>query len=253
MYSEELTQLARQSNLQEKMERVIKNYNELENHYVFKTSLSQPLLNTNDLKILFGYNSFRFIQHLLYRCKILANGSIASMNSNNALSSLVILRSHYETTGAIAYLYKRLDSYYKGNIDFERMNNDLFRLSLGATTIDIKEVPNPINVMNLIDSVDFLVNRDIFKYPKGEQPLFRGNYEFLSDFCHPNFHGLSSGSIILHDEKAIIYLNKENVSAETLAHHLDLDISLELFNKFCSESLSLIKKNEHMPAFHSDK
>jgi len=253
MYTEELVQLSKNSNSYEEMERVKENFNKLESLFVYKTSLSEPLQNTQDLKVLFGYNTFRFIQHLLFRSKILAKGSIDSINNNNLLSSVIILRSHFETTGGIAYFLKRLGSYYKGNIDFERIDKDLFRLSLGATTIDMEEVPKPINVMNLIDAADFIINRDIFKYPKGEKPLFKDKYDFLSDFTHPNFHGLSTGSKIIHKNKEIIYLTEEDANEEVLNHQLDLAISLDLFCYCYSETLSLITKNEHMPIIHAAK
>lgn len=253
MYTEELVQLSKKSNSYDEMERVRDNFNKLEGLFVYKTGLSEALQDTQDLKVLFGYNTFRFIQQLLFRSKILAKGSVDSINNKNPLSSIIVLRSHFETTGGIAYLFKRLVSYYNRNIDFERMENDLFRLSLGATTIDMEEVPRPINVMDLIDATDFIINRDLFKYPKGEKPLFRDKYEFLSDFSHPNFHGLSSGSEVIHERKEIIYLTEENVSEDVLNHHLDLAISLELFCYCYSEVLSLINKNEYMPIIYATK
>ena len=223
---------------------------DLENHnnfYISKTTLSQDLVDCTDVKILFGYNALKFIQLLLYRSKTLIEGSIISLNNKRILTCLLAVRAHFETTGSIGYFYKRLASYYEGNLDFNRIDDDLLRLSHGATSLEIKDLPKPINVLNMIDASDELMNKSIFGGKPPHKKMLRTFYEELCDFCHPNFQGTTSGADIIHAEKAIVYHKTDRIDDRDLTFFFHLGMTSRLFLHFYASTRSLIEEKEIMP------
>jgi hypothetical protein len=145
-----------------------------------------------------------------------------------------------------------LSSYYRGNIDFEKLDEDLFRLSLGSTTINNPEVPKPIQVLNLIDATDEFLKKNLLKDKAPHDKIFREFYEDLCDFCHPNFQGIQSGSDIIHEEKAIIFHKTNRISNSDFTLFSYLNISAELFIYFYKEVLKLLMEKEIMPIFHNN-
>ncbi len=229
---------------------------DLENHddfYISKTTLSSELVECTDPKILFGYNALKFIQLLLYRSKALIEGSIVSLNNKSILTCLLAVRAHFETTGSIGFLLKRLKSYYEGNIDFSRIDDDLLRLALGATTIEIPDVPKPINVLNMIDTVDDLMNKCVYGGKPPDKKMFRTFYEDLCDFCHPNFQGTTSGADIIHDEKAVVYHKTDYIDDRDLIFFFHISMSSRLFLYFYATTRTLLEEKEKMPIIHGNK
>ena len=247
MFSENIIAIAKRY---EKLDRLKEIENLLEEHdqfYIQKIIPSKELFDCTDHEKLFGRNAIRFIQQLVYRSKTLMEGSIHALNNNCSLSSILSVRAHYETTGSIAFLNKRLLSYYQGTIGFNKINEDLFRLSMGSTTINNPEVPKPIQVLNLIDAADGLLNKKMLKGKAPNKKMFRELYEDLCDFCHPNYQGVTSASDIIHEEKANIFHETNHISKMDFIFFFHLTMSAILFNHFYKEVLSLLKQNEIMP------
>jgi hypothetical protein len=183
----------------------------------------------------------------LYRSKSLIEGSTILLNHKKVLPSLICVRAHFETTGSIAYLLKRSTTYYDGNIPFDKLDEDLLRLSLGATTIEHKECFQPINVMDLIDAVDHIINKCLTKDKTGPQRMFRDLYDVLSDYCHPNFPGLYRASAILDQEKAIIYYKTDAIKDNDISPFFKLSVSTQLFIHFYDQVYALLNEKEIMP------
>ncbi len=231
---------------------------DLKNHddfYISKTTLSSDLVGCTDPKILFGYNALKFIQLLLYRSKSLIEGSIVSLNNKSILTCLLAVRAHFETTGSIGFLLKRLKSYYEGNIDFSRADDDLLRLSLGAAAIEIPDVdvPKPVNVLNMIDTADDLMNKSVFGGKPPDKKMFRTFYEDLCDFCHPNVQGTTIGADIIHEEKAIVYHKADYINDRDLIFFFHISMSSRLFLHFYSTTRNLLEEKEIMPIIHGNK
>jgi hypothetical protein len=220
-----------------------------ENHFISKTTLSPELVGATNPKILFGYNGLHLCQLLLFRSKSLIEGSIVTLNHHNILSSLTCIRAHFETTGKMALLLKRLKSYYEGNIDFETIDKDLSRLFLGSRTFELEEVPDPVQVMDLIDSVDHYIKKYLLPHD-AEDRKFRSLYDDLSDYCHPNFHGLCCGSEIDNIEKAVVFHTTGTMQDIYFPIFFDLNMSSRLFLHFYEESANLLKQKETMPVIH---
>ena len=190
---------------------------------------------------------------LLYRSKSLLEGSIAALNNKSILTCLLSVRAHFETTGSIGFLLKRLNSYYEGNIDFNRIDDDLLRLTLGATTIEIPDVPKPINVLDMIDAIDHLMNKLIFGGNPPDKKMFRTFYEELCDFCHPNFQGTTSGADIIHEEKAVVYLKSDYIDDRDLIFFFHIAMSSRSFLHFYATTRNLLEEKETMPIIHGNK
>lgn len=252
MFSDNVVEKAKRSRKLDQLKEIEKVLRDHEQFHIYKMTESKELVDCIEAQKLFGYNAIRFIQLLLYRSKSLIEGSIHALNNSSALSSILSVRAHFETTGSLAYLLKRLTSYYNGNICFEKMNEDLFRLSLGATTINIPEVPKPIQVLNLIDSTDEYLKKIMPKDKPTHDKMFRELYDDLCEFCHPNFHGITSGSDIIHEERAVIFHKTNRMSDIEFNFFFHLTMSPTLFIHFYKEVLTLLKDKEIMPIFHTN-
>jgi hypothetical protein len=251
MFSDNVVEIAKRLGKLDQLKEIEVFHGEHEQFYIYKTSLSKELGACEEGKKLFGYNAIRFIQLLLYRSKSLREGSIHALNNNSALSSILSVRAHFETTGSIAYLMKSLSSYYHGNIDFEKLDEDLFRLSLGSTTINNPKVPKPIQVLNLIDATDEFLKKDLLKDKAPHDKIFREFYEDLCDFCHPNFQGTTSGADIIDEERAVIFHNTNRISDIDFTLFFHLSMSALLFIHFYKEVLTVLKEKEMMPISHN--
>lgn len=247
MITEALESYAKNENKLDALNEITDAMKKHDDYFITKTSMPSEIDGTSDQKKLFGCNVTRYIQLLLYRSKTLIEGSICSLNSKCVLSSILSVRAHFETTGCIIFLLRRLNSYYEGNIDFERLNNDVKRLALGSTTIKLAEVPSPIQVMNLIDSTDEYLKKVLLKGKDVPKNMFRELYEDLCEFCHPNFHGITSGSEIIHADRSISYKKTDAISKIEFTFFFHIRTSIALFLHGYEEVLSLIMKNEIMP------
>lgn len=202
--------------------------------------------NERDIK-LFGHNVLRYIQLQLFRSKTLIDGSLLALSKNCALTSILSARAHFETTGCMAFLYKKISSHYDGNIDFENLNNNLKRLLLGATTIKNPNVPKPIHVLNLIDATDWYIEKLVIKEKIPEGGKFRDFYNDLSEFCHPNYHGITSGSDILKEEGAIVYHNTNKINNLEFGFFFHISISISIFLFLYEEIFRILKSKDMLP------
>lgn len=253
MFTEEITDIASRLGYKDSLPELLNLISEHTGRYVYKTSLSPQLVGATEPEVLFGYNCLRYILLALFRSKALIEGSIICLNNKKMLPSLLCVRSHMETTASVAFLLRRLNSYYAKNIDFAKVDDDLLRLSLGATKIGHPEVPKPINVMCMIDAADFLIEKIMSGDGTDNKGGFRDLYDWLSDFCHPNFQGTCGASDIDHKEKSLIFYDTDVILDRDFPHFFSLNLSAELFLHFYDETLALISEKEIMPVIHKQK
>lgn len=245
--SENLVLHAKKLGKLDNLNEILKLLKRHENFFIKKSSLSNTIAGNADPQKLFGHNALRFIQLELFLSKTLIEGSIHALNNNSALTSILSVRAHFETTGCMAFLLKKISSYYNGNIDFEKLNENLKRLLLGSTTIKNPNVPRPIQVLNLIDATDWYIDKIVIKEKAPEGKKFRDFYDDLSEFCHPNYHGITSGSAILKEENAIVYHNKDQISNLEFGFFFHLSMSVSLFLFLYEEIFRKLKNKEIMP------
>ena len=250
IFTEEIIQIAARLNLKDSLTELLDILHKHKVRYVYKTSLSPQLENATDPKVFFGNNCLRYILLLLFRSKSLIEGAIICLNNKKMLPSLICVRSHLETTSGMAFLLSRLNSYYAKGIEFSKVEEDLFRLSVGATKIEKIEVPRPINVMDMIDAADHLISKMVAVIGTTEKALFRDLYDWLSDFCHPNFQGTCGGAEIDHKDESLIFYDTDVIHERDFPHFFSLNLSAILFLDFFDKTLALLEEKEIMPIIH---
>lgn len=214
------------------------NINDLESRYISKQITNLP----KSKRQIFGQNCLHYIQMALNRSKVLIEGCLIALDNENDLLAMLATRAHFEVTGALAYLLKRLQSFYNGTIDFEKIDEDLFRLTLGSKDPGLPLAPDPINVMNLIDAADTLFQK--ISGIKGK--TYRELYDFLSEICHPNSFGITKGSKVI-DNGVIEYEKNKKLLENDLGFLNFLCITVEDFLMFYDNIFDLIKEGEELP------
>lgn len=256
MFSDEIVSIATQQQLLSCLNNIEEHLVNHDKHFISKITLSSRLDSSSsvDPKILFGQNGIWLCQALLYRSKSLIEGSIICLNQHNILSAVMCIRSHYETTGKIAYILKRLNSYYNGNIDFETIFDNITKSFVVATPVKHDDVPvTPVQVMCLIDSVDHI----IIKSGKNNRPpndtgdkLFRSMYDNLCNYCHPNLNSNALG-YSLEGENLIFYkTDPMNNTPHFKVIFNCLNISSMCFLMIYEDTVNLLKRKETMPIIH---
>lgn len=195
---------------------------------------------------LLGQNGITFLLNSLQRSRYVFTGFIACLNQAHVLLAYLAARAHFETTGSVAYFFRHLRKFYDGTISYERVDNILRRLSLGAKTYPSRDkhpdLPDPINVLTQVNAADKL-----FAEMGGHIKPFRDCYDFLSEYCHPNFYGLTMGSEIV-GKNTVVYSEKLEFKERDFGILVnDMLYGCGFFFHIYDECFSLIKENEQIP------
>ncbi|WP_427036612.1 hypothetical protein [Cytobacillus pseudoceanisediminis] len=196
-------------------------------------------------KNLIGQNSIVFIQANLFRSKMLVSGYIDGLNNKNPLTTTILVRALYETTGALAYYLKKYNQYLAGELSEEGLNKYLYSLYLGIRDKGpLTEAPDPIGVMSLIDAVDHYLKA---KYQIRDSN-FRENYEALSEICHPNSFGyMLSHKIDKSDNHTVKFRGETEPYLINTFSIWYFDICSRLYQQIYSELRLKVEKNEELP------
>lgn len=205
-----------------------------------------------------GWRGSRFLSHSLQRSRILYLEAIDNINRNNRLSAFFTIRGHFETTGFVAYLYDSLQKFYDNQSDFDEIDATLGKLALGNrnfkkedyTTENI-EFPNPIRATKQVKKADHVFNKISSLAEKNDlddkKNHFEDRYNFLSEFCHPNMLGLTTGAHtteqggIAFEKNSVLSVNDLNIFVDALS------VSCGLFFLIYDRSYSLLERNEELP------
>jgi hypothetical protein len=197
---------------------------------------------------LIGQNGLNYIQMALFRSKCLLQGSMHSLNNKNALISILSTRAHFEVTGGLALLLKNLEKYYDKKIDLDEITIFIEKITLGSKDKFTDQnqiplnIPEPINVMKMIDAADTNHKR----ISGIREPIYRIMYDELSEFCHPNFCGISMGHEI-ENNRNVNYFDALEINKQNGPFVIHLSISAMTFLRLYDEILKLLEKNEELP------
>ena len=196
---------------------------------------------------LLGHNGIKFLLNSLQRSRCIFTGFADCVNRTHCALAFLATRAHFETTGSVAYFLRYLRRFYDGKIKYQEIDDVLYKLSLGGRTFPEKSThpnrPDAVNVLTQIDAADKLYAEMGGQIAK----LFRDCYDFLSEFCHPNFFGSTIGADIV-DRGTVVYYENPRFKHEDfgiLINHMVM--SCGFFFHVYDESFSLIKSNEEMP------
>lgn len=190
-----------------------------------------------------GQNSMFYIQLALCRSKLAVDGVISALKEQNILLVMLAVRAHFEVTGALAYYHKKVDNYYHDTIPYEVLNQSLHRLVMGVKSEE-REVhtPDPVNVMTMIDAAD-----DFFREAEQESSVsFRKKYGFMSEFCHPNFYGITMQSDI-NEQGVVHYKFGSHMEKKDLVVIRYLIESISAFLNLYDRIYTLLDKHQDLP------
>ncbi len=240
MLNQEIKELLTQCGIEREMQELEDCYSEYSSRFIYKM-YPMPENTTN----LLGRNSMHYIQMALCRSKLLAEGVITALNAKNVLLAMLSARAHLEVTGALAFFFRKLHNYYSNVIPYEILNEALQRLILGSKSFELSgSAPAPVNVMTLIDAADEYLGK------KGKRDIknFRENYNYLSEYCHPDFFGITMQSHI--DNTGITtYSFFNHLKEQDFTFLKSLLISLSTFFFLYDSILELLKQNEKLPEY----
>jgi len=165
---------------------------EIEDNYVeHKKRQLRSLTRPTEPDQLIIHNGVYYLQLLLCRSINLIEGVFLAVNVKNPLIAILATRAHFETTGALALFADKVTRFHKGTMDIRSIEKILQKLVLGTRFCELHDrfnAPKSENVMNYIDAIDkMLCGLGV----ENKEANFRKNYEFLSEFCHPNTYGVA--------------------------------------------------------------
>ena len=202
---------------------------------------------------LFGQNGLNYIQMALHRSKSLIEGVMFSFKNDNILIAVLSIRAHFEVTGGVAYLLKKLENYHKKNINEKQLDDALMRLTVGSRDTGLEkyikslkkygleEIPMPINIMSMVDAADDLYK----KYSKKDKPIYRDSYDLLSEFCHPNDYGFQLTKML--DNGTVIYYDSTVLDESHFGFLNYFLITASSFITFYDKVYDLLEEKEELP------
>jgi len=234
MFTEDVEEVLIRAGFEEDINGLSHYLSEYDNRYI---RITKP--QETKPKRLLGQNGLHYLQLALHRSKTLLEGSISSLNSKNGLVGILCTRAHFEVTGSLAYFYKKLNNFYNGKITYEQIDDCLHRLTLGSKMNEYGKDLAPINVISLIEAAD-----DYFKNKINEKvSMFKESYDFLSEYCHPNFYGITMGSDI-NNVGIVRYNNLSILKKDDLVFIHYLLMSCISFLQFYDMIYGLLSDNE---------
>ncbi len=240
MLNQETKDLLTQCGIEIEMRKLEDYFSEYYTRFIYKMYPMPE--NTEDL---LGRNSMHYIQMALCRSKLLAEGVVTALNAKNTLLAMLSVRAHLEVTGALAFFLKKLYNYYNNIIPYQILNEALQRLILGTKTEELSEnAPSPVNVMTLIDAAD----EYLCKTRKSDIKEFSENYNYLSEYCHPDFFGITMQSRI-DNRRITTYSFFNHLKEQDFTFINSLLLSLSTFFLLYDSILELLKKNEKLPEY----
>ena len=173
----------------------------------------------------------------LGRARLLTWDVTSSINNTMEPAMLLSTRAHFEMAGFVASLVKQLDAFYNDPVTTEtavKLDDALHQLHGGtrfkfSTHPRAEQIrPEALNVLTLIKAVGYVLSKDV-------EAAFRDQYEWLSEFCHPDAlarlvgHDLDLASGVVHfsrearlpEEYVATALNSLAVSHPVFFHSFD--------------------------------
>lgn len=146
-------------------------------------------------------NVFTYRQVLLHRSIHLFEGALHAAVNENPYSMILNIRGHFETTAAIGYFHKQLQSLKDEKITAEMVDKSLCDLMIGSRhKSSLPSASSAKSVLTLLEHADDAAGTaDVDENGKSKGVLME-SYEYLCEFCHPNFF---SNSMALEVNKSV--------------------------------------------------
>ena len=172
-------------------------------------------------------------QALLHRAERLLAGAGAMLLEDNIYGLALIARGHYEATAVLRYLCNRLESLKAGKISFDDFALKIAYTILGAKHPQFAQAPKPPHILTCIEKADKYLDTNFFKEKKG---MLRSNYEWLSEFAHPNFLSNRSAFTLDKANRRFVFRHEGDIQEsdfELVEYlHLSADLFILLFDDY---------------------
>lgn len=140
------------------------------------------------------WNLESYIQLALHRVYDLAVQTTTAWNNETPIVAFLLTRAIYENTAYMYDLSKKILMYYK-----EDDYNEIHKLILNRL-VGNRLTPNSPQIVNVLTVIDAIAK---------EIPDFKEFYDFISDFCHPNYSGMLGIYGKLDKENAKLCIDKK--------------------------------------------
>ena len=137
-------------------------------------------------------------QACLHRTISTFTGAVVCLKENLLYSMILSVRGNFETTAALGYLYGRLDSGANGTLTREKLDDDICRMLLGTRYKPVPQAFEAKHVSTLLEHATKAAKKVTFADQPMPDGLLTELYDFLCEYCHPNF---SSNSVAFHLDK----------------------------------------------------
>jgi hypothetical protein len=158
---------------------------------------------------------------------------------NNIYGLALIVRGHYEATAVLGYVCNRLESLKAGNISFEDFAFNIAHEILGAKHPQFAEAPNPPNILTCIEKADRYIDAR-FPKPLG---ILRDNYNWLSDFAHPNFLSNCSAFTVDRANQQFVFRHEGDIQESDFELTEYLEMSAVLFIRLFDDCTQRMAEN----------
>jgi hypothetical protein len=178
-------------------------------------------------------------QVLVHRAERLMVATGQMFDSKNLYGLALIVRGHVEAIALLGYFARRLKSLHKGNIDFERFEEDIANGLLGAKDNIFDRAKAPVNILTCLEHTDKHLDAELF----GKRTeMFQEIYTLLSEFAHPNFCS-NKTAFTLDKEKGRMFLRKEEETRDDHFQMLNcLCMSADMFSWLLTDFSARLEK-----------
>lgn len=190
-------------------------FDEIQNTYLELESRREPDIKVvkggiiGDRERIRGY-ALALRQVLLHRTFKLYEGAIESLISNNGYAMVLSIRGNYEATAALGYLHNRLVSLKNGNLNSDEVDLNITAQILGSRDkqildLDGYDAVDAIQIMKMLQYADKSISQYILNGKAKEHRVLTEHYEWLCEFCHPNFHSNTLAFDLDKEKEAFIF------------------------------------------------
>jgi hypothetical protein len=161
---------------------------------------------------------------LFHRASALASPAVALLEAGNSVSGMLLTRALMETVSVLVELFSALESFLE-NRDDEKLNHFL----MGATFANrlekdgVKDDFYTVSILKYVDKLDKEVNG------------FRKTYDALSEYCHPNWHGLQGSFGVIDSDREVLELGPkaedEGLAISATALAVTLEILIDYYDE----------------------
>jgi hypothetical protein len=180
-------------------------------------------------------------QALLHRAERLLAGAGTMLLENNIYGLALIVRGHYEATAVLGYVCNRLESLKAGNISFGDFAFNVAYEILGAKHPQFSKAPNPPNIMTCIEKADRYLDTHFFKNKTG---MLRDNYDWLSDFGHPNFLSNCSAFTVDKANRRFVFRHEGDIQESDFELMVYLELSAGVFILLFDDCIHGLAEND---------